>query len=126
MEQPDVGGLQKKSFFLRGLSRGRSGDGLQLSRSEASWLSCNTGKHEDNQKTIKGKNPLPSQTENDQTEWEVEKILDVQKRGNRRVRVKWAHVKWAHFDNPTWEPLKEILRTEALLAYENEHGQIVP
>jgi hypothetical protein len=62
----------------------------------------------------------PLLSEDDQTEYEVEKILEVKKRG-RGGRVV---VKWVGFEEPTREPLKEFLGTEALLAYEKEHGQI--
>jgi len=92
----------------------------QLERSQPAIMQ-HWGIMKQNQKTIEDKNPLPSQTENDQTEYEVEKILDVEERGNGRARVKWAH-----FEEPTWEPLEEFLGTEALLAYEKEHGQISP
>lgn len=66
--------------------------------------------------------PSPLLSEDDQTEYEVEKILEVRKIG-RGGRV---CVKWAGFKKPTWEPLKNFHGTEALLTYEKKHRQISP
>lgn len=65
-------------------------------------------------------NLSPLMSEDDQTEYEVQEILGFRKRG----RGGQVCVRWAHFADPTWEPLKRFLGTEALLDYEKEHGQI--
>lgn len=57
-----------------------------------------------------------------EADWEVEEIVAHRKRGRGwQVRVKWAH-----FQNPTWEPRTNFLGKDVLLAYEAQHGQIAP
>jgi hypothetical protein len=77
-----------------------------------------------------GENALSSQTDNnvqapalteEETEWEVEKILGTRKRG----RGNQVLVKWTGSAESTWEPLTNFLETEALNAYEMQHGKIV-
>ena len=55
-------------------------------------------------------------------EWKVEKILETRKRG----RGNQVLVKWVGFAKTTWEPLKNLLKTEALHDYEEQHGKIAP
>ncbi|KAL2281985.1 hypothetical protein FJTKL_11243 [Diaporthe vaccinii] len=62
----------------------------------------------------------PLLSEDGQTEYGVEKILEFRKIGRGgRVCVRRVGSK-----KPTWEPLRGFLGTEALLAYEREHGPI--
>jgi hypothetical protein len=60
----------------------------------------------------------PALTE-ERAEWGFEEILATRERG----RGNQVLVKWARFETPTWE-LQELSRTEALHAYEAEHGNI--
>lgn len=53
-----------------------------------------------------------------ETEWEIEGIV-----GKKRRGAGWqVCVKWANFEKVTWEPRTNFLGTEALVAYEAEHG----
>jgi hypothetical protein len=79
-----------------------------------------------------GDDPLPSQVQDDtqppaiiseetgEEESQVEKILDVRKKG----RGQQVLVKWTGYAQPTWEPLSTFLDTEALDRFEAEHGKI--
>lgn len=79
-----------------------------------------------------GDDPLPSQVQDDiqppaviseetgGEEWQVEKILEIRKRG----RGQQVLVKWTGYAQPTWEPLSTFLDTEALDRFEAEHGKI--
>jgi hypothetical protein len=60
--------------------------------------------------------PSPALTE---AEWEFEEILGWRKRG----RVKQVLVKWAGFEEPTWEPSRNFVGTETLRAYKAQHGE---
>ncbi|KAH8747609.1 hypothetical protein F5883DRAFT_653485 [Diaporthe sp. PMI_573] len=72
-------------------------------------------------------NPLRSPTENDVqappltesgAEYEIEEIVERRRRGRGwQVRVKWAH--WQRL---TWKPRKNFLGTDALIAFEAQHG----
>jgi hypothetical protein len=55
-----------------------------------------------------------------ESKWDVEKILETRRRGKGHQVL----VKWVDFPEATWEPLKNLLNTEALQAYEEQHGEI--
>ncbi|KAL2275654.1 hypothetical protein FJTKL_01713 [Diaporthe vaccinii] len=71
-------------------------------------------------------NPLHSPTENDVqaspftesgAEYEIEEIVECRRRGRGwQVRVKWAHC-----ERLTWEPRKNFLGTDSLIAFEAQH-----
>ena len=79
-----------------------------------------------------GDDPLLSQVQDDtqppaviseetgEEELQVEKILEVRKRG----RGQQVLVKWSGYAQPTWEPLSTLLDTEALDKFEAAHGKI--
>jgi hypothetical protein len=50
----------------------------------------------------------------------VDEILDVRKRG----RGKQLLIKWTGYPEPTWEPLRNFLHTDALARFEETHGRV--
>lgn len=81
-------------------------------------------------------NPLPSQQrddeqigpailadDNEDEEWEIEKVLRVESSTWYGTRLKWALVKWSGYIEPSWEPLDEIQHSDAFGRFVAEFGQ---
>ena len=80
-------------------------------------------------------NPLPSQQRDDaqpgpailaddeeDKEWEIEKILRVEQSTWHGVRLHWALVKWTGYIEPTWEPLDEVQHSDAFGQFVAQFG----
>jgi hypothetical protein len=52
--------------------------------------------------------------------YSIEEILEVRRKG----RGKQLLVKWTGYPQPTWEPLKNFLQTDALARFESAHGRV--
>lgn len=70
---------------------------------------------------------LPDALGGDDGEYQIESILRARTkrlRGKGR-QVRQALVKWTGYQQPTWEPVSELLDTEALALFERKYGPIM-
>jgi hypothetical protein len=77
--------------------------------------------------------PLPSQKTGDtqpgpilvdgEEEWLVERILEERTINHGRIVVKQAKVKWQDYAEPTWEPVENVLKTDAWKKWTRKRGQ---
>jgi hypothetical protein len=80
-------------------------------------------------------NPLPSQQLDDsqpgplleasmdeEEEWEIERVMRVEKTAWRGTELPWALVKWVGYVEPTWEPLDEVQHSDAFGRFREKYG----